>query len=167
MRNSTNVKTREYVKTTLDTNTGELINLVSNAHFTLEREPDYIKLYISTVLAIKELSKSLNPILIEFIKRMSFATPENAHGGQVIYISSGMKKDIARDLDLSMKRLDQSLATFVKSGIFKRLDTGKYQVNPYLFGRGNWADVKRIREAHINFETMEITPIIEYKEVAV
>ena len=76
---------------------------------------------------------------------MTWASSQNKHGGQIIYVNSSMKKDIAEELKLSVSRVNQSLTDFVKSGIFKRIDRGTYQVNPSYFGRGNWQDISEIR----------------------
>lgn len=115
------------------------------------REPDFIKLYLDCILIFKSLSKTLNPILIEFLKHMSYA-----HDDQLIYVNLPMKKSIAQITGKTVKRIDQALADFVKGNIFKRLDRGLYQVNANIFGRGEWKDIKRIRSTFdFNLGTIE------------
>lgn len=108
-------------------------------------EPSFVKLYLDCIFQFKGLSTSLNPILLGFLKRMSYASPELLEGGQIIYVNAQMKRDIAKEVGKSVKRVEQALTDFVKTEIFKRIATGTYQVNPYIFGRGEWKDIKNIR----------------------
>lgn len=110
-----------------------------------EDEPEYIKLYLDTVLYISDLPKGYNSILLAFLNHMSYASVKNNEKGQLIYVNSSMKKNIANDLGVSVARLNQALTDFVKGEIFYRVDRGTYQVNPYLFGKGDWQDIKEIR----------------------
>ena len=66
-----------------------------------------------------------------------------------------------------MKRIEQALTEFVKTGIFKRIATGTYQVNAELFGKGEWKDIKNIR-ATFDFGNGTIeTEIIKNEEEVV
>lgn len=124
---------------------GEILEEISTRRIKNSDEPQFIKLYLDFILSIKDLSKSLNPILLAFLKHMSYANREEQDGGQIIYIASSLKKDIAQELNIGIDRVNQSITQFVKSGIFKRLDRSKYQVNPSIFGRGEWVDIKSIK----------------------
>jgi hypothetical protein len=133
--------------TTVSEVNGEEIEKVTEETKTiaLSAEPPFVKLYLDTVLSIKNLSKSLSPILIGFLKFMSYASSSEGDGGQVIYTNAAMKREIAAKAGVSMKRIDQALSDFVKGGVFRRIDLGTYQVNANLFGRGEWKDIKNIR----------------------
>lgn len=122
------------------------------------REPDFIKLYLDCILTFQSLSKTLNPILIEFLKHMSYA-----HDDQLIYVNMPMKKSIALTTKRTVKRVDQALSEFVKGNIFKRLDRGLYQVNANMFGRGEWKDIKKIRST-FDFNLGTVQTDIEKKE---
>lgn len=108
-------------------------------------EPPFIKLYLDCLCNFKGLSKSLNPILIELLRYMTYANTAESTGGQVIYLNAALKKQIADNTGRTVKRIEQALTDFVKSGIFKRIATGTYQVNAELFGKGDWKDIKNIR----------------------
>lgn len=162
---------RDLDKTTLITNistidytTGEIMEKQEITHIKKGVEPNYIKLYINTLLAFKELPKSLNPILIQFLNYMSYADTTEKNGGQKIYVNIDMKKDIAKNLKLSVESINKGLFQLVKSGIFKRIGTGTYQVNPYMFGKGEWKDISAIR-ATFDFNTGEIITDIETQEI--
>lgn len=126
----------------------------------LSKEPNYVKVYLDTVLIFKDISKSLNPILFEFLKYMSYANIHNSTGGQITFVNKTMKEVIAKSSNVTIKRVDQAITQFVKSDIFKRVGTGTYQVNPNIFGKGDWKDIKKIR-ATFDFNTGEIKADIE------
>jgi hypothetical protein len=62
-----------------------------------------------------------------------------------IVLNSTIKKRIAVDLGIVPKTIDNALVTFVKKGVLLRQDTGVYQANPYLFGKGEWTNIRKIR----------------------
>ena len=126
----------------------------------LSKEPNYVKVYLDTVLIFKDISKSLNPVLFEFLKYMSYANIHDSTGGQIIFVNKTMKEVIAKSSNVTIKRVDQAITQFVKSDIFKRVGTGTYQVNPNIFGKGDWKDIKKIR-ATFYFNTGEIKADIE------
>lgn len=131
---------------------------------TRSSEPDYVKLYLDCVLVLKGLGKGFNPILVEFLKYMSYADIGKTGGGQTIFVNKMLKEQIAKELGLSLKRIEQSITEFVKTGIFKRLGVGTYQVNANIFGKGEWKDIKNIR-ATFDFTTKAIfADIVKHEE---
>lgn len=126
-------------------------------------EPEYVKLYLDCVLTLKGLGKGLNPILLEFVKYMSYADIGKLGGGQTIFVNKCLKEQIAETLGLSLKRIEQAITDFVKSGIFKRLGVGTYQVNANIFGKGDWKDIKNIR-ATFDFANKEVVADIVREE---
>lgn len=103
-------------------------------------EPEYVKLYLKSILFIKSLPKGYNPILISLLKRMSFAEK-----GQVIYLNSYLRKEIIAELNISLTHLEHAITNFVKGKILFRLGTGTYQFNAHIFGKGDWNDIAEIR----------------------
>jgi len=150
-------------KTFVDYETGEVTKQEETTHIKKSAEPNYVKLYITTLLAFKELPKSLNPILIEFLSYMSYADTSEKNGGQKIYVNIDMKRDIANKLNLSVESVNKGLFQLVRSGMFKRIGTGTYQVNPFMFGKGEWKDISAIR-ATFDYNTGEIIADIKTKE---
>lgn len=138
-------KIKEKAVETVITGDGELVERHENYLIQWESEPNYIKLYLDTVLYLSDLPKGYNSILLGFLKYMTYSNPNNAHGGQIIYFNSAMKKDIAKELNVSIARVNQAISDFTKGKILERIDTGTYRVNPYLFGKGDWQDIAEIR----------------------
>lgn len=132
-----------YEKTIIDSETGAILQ--QEVTYKQGIEPPFIKVYLDCLINFKGLSKSLNPILLEFLKYMSYANVNDNSGGQIIYLNAEMKRRIAESTGKTVKRIEQAITGFVKSGIFKRIATGTYQVNADYFGKGNWSDIKNIR----------------------
>lgn len=142
-----------YERTVVDYESGE----IKSQEFIHKRgaEPPFIKLYLDCICNFKGLSKSLNPILIEFLKYMTYANTSDNNGGQIIYLNAEMKRQIALATDKTVKRIEQAITDFVKSGVFRRIATSTYQVNADIFGKGDWKDIKNIR-ATFDFGTGEV-----------
>ncbi|MBU4643223.1 replication/maintenance protein RepL [Bacillus toyonensis] len=100
-------------------------------------EPNYIKVYLDTVLYLKDLPKGLNSILYAFLKRMSY--------GNQLVVNAALKRQIAKELGLSLSSINNAISKFVKGELLVREDTGLYKVNPHLFGKGDWKDIAKIR----------------------
>lgn len=101
------------------------------------KEPNYIKLYLDNILYLKDLPSGLNTVLLAFLKRMSYDNQ--------IVLNAGIKRIIAKETELSVSSINNAITKFVKGDILKRIETGVYQVNPHLFGKGDWVDIAKIR----------------------
>ncbi|MGH0770026.1 replication/maintenance protein RepL, partial [Bacillus paranthracis] len=88
-------------------------------------EPNYIKVYLDTILYLKDLPKGLNSILYAFLKRMSY--------GNQLVVNAALKRQIAKELGLSLSSINNAISKFVKGELLIREDTGLYKVNPHLF----------------------------------
>lgn len=132
-----------YERTIVDHENGEVLT----QEFIHKRgiEPPFVKIYLDCLCDFKGLSKSLNPILLEFLKYMTYANTSEPNGGQIIYLNAALKKNIAIATGKTIKRIEQALTDFVKTGVFTRIATSTYQVNAELFGKGEWKDIKNIR----------------------
>lgn len=107
-----------------------------------ETEPPFVKMYLDTILYLKDLPKGYNSILLAFLRHMTYA---NAEDGQCVFINSAMKRRIAESLDVSISRIDNVLSELNKGEVLTRIDRGMYRVNPHLFGKGDWQDIAKLR----------------------
>ena len=145
-------------KTVLDQETGELKEFELVTEAIVSREPDYVKLYLNTVLAAKNLPITHNTLLNEILLRMTYA---NVDEGQIIYILPYDREKIAKKLNIKPDTIKKAILDFAKAGILRKIANGKYQVNPHLFGKGDWSDIRRIRATFV-FESPDIeNPIID------
>jgi hypothetical protein len=124
---------------------GETKEKKTTRKILLEQEPNYIKLYVNTLLTFKDLPKQMNATLIELLNLMTFANKEAKHGGQLIILNMFVKEEIIERLDIKMNTFKKTLTALTKSGILKRIGNSTYQANPEMFGRGEWTDIKAIR----------------------
>lgn len=128
--------TRSDIKTVIDEN-GVIKRKEEDRTIDWGREPNYIKVYLDTILYLKDLPKGLNGILTAFLKRMSY--------GNQLVLNAALKRQIAKEVGLSMSSINNAITKFVKGEILIREDTGLYRVNPHLFGKGDWSDIAKIR----------------------
>lgn len=141
--------------------TGEVIT--SKTVYKTQTEPEYIKLYIDCLFAVKGVRKGINPIFLAFLPYMSYADINGQGGGQIIFVNKAMKDIIAKKLGLGIDSINKALSELTKAGIFKRLTVGTYQVNPNIVGKGEWKDIKNIR-ATFDFAKKEVVAEIVKEE---
>ena len=139
-------------ETEVDYQTGEVTRRKHTVQF--EPEPNYIKLYLDCLGVFSGnagLSVSLNEIFIELLKLVSYADDD-----QLVTVNAYVKKRIAEKTGKSVRRIEQALQSWIDNKVLFRVARGTYQLNPYLFGRGDWRDVKNLRSS-IDFanRTME------------
>lgn len=128
----------------VDVETGEIISSKTLKEWSLPREePDYVKLYFNAVLEFNAVSCANTPILLELIKYMSYADDEK--GGQMIYLNKYLKDQICKNLNIKDSTLKANISKLCKGNILKRVGTGTYMANPFIFGKGDWASIKNLR----------------------
>lgn len=130
----------QYVeKTTVDEN-GNTLKKESNIVYSVPTEPPYVKMYLDTILYLKDLPKGHNPILMSILKRLPWANQD-----QDIALNAGIKRKIAKEVGCSVSKVNNAITDLVKGEVLFRMDVGVYQVNPHLFGRGEWNDIAKLR----------------------
>jgi len=122
---------------TIKTDTGEVLLSETTSKRRMEREPDFIKLYLKDILYLNDLPKTTNGILYQLLTAMDY---ENR-----IQITAGFKRQIANDLGIKESTVKQAIFNFQKKEIIIKKDTGMYVVNPFYFGKGEWKNIKKLR----------------------
>lgn len=128
---------KEVTTSSVNTETGEVNQVVNVKESFVSREPDYIKLYIEDLTKLNDLPKSTNDLLYSLLKRMNY-------DNEIILVVHN-KKRIAKELNLKLNTIDQNLMKLTDKGILSRVATGVYIANPYIFGRGKWEDIRELR----------------------
>jgi hypothetical protein len=121
----------------VDGSTGVIVEEELVEVYKAEREPDYIKMYVSDIARLNELPKGMDNILMAFLRTMGY--------NNVIPVYKPIKKMISKDLGISIAYLNKAIDAFHKKGVFIRIDRGLYVADPELFARGSWADIKALR----------------------
>ena len=124
-----------YEKETKDFQSGEVVQVEREVQ--IPKEPDFIKLYLDDLVLLKDIPQWVSRVLYSLLKHMNYQNE--------IVLNSTIKRRIAADLGIIPKTIDNALVTFVKKGILNRQDPGVYQANPYLFGKGEWNNIRKIR----------------------
>lgn len=123
--------------------TGEILSETSNVH-SIERlppEPEYIKLYVSEVGRLHGLKSGHRDILL-YVASMC------GYDGCVV-LNPRRKGQIAITLKIAPKSIDNALSEFVKTGLLSRLGRSDFELNPYLFGKGDWKSIRERRESFV------------------
>lgn len=150
------------VKEVVDASTGQVLREETSKTYNFNAEPPYIKLYLQDILYLSDLPKTHDKVLLSLLQKATWASAEY---GMVVVLSAGMKRMIADKLNLkNVRSINNVLTDFVKADILKRIDTGVYQLNPYLFGRGDWQDIAQLRmEVAYTLEGRTFQSVIDYK----
>jgi len=121
----------------VDISTGEISSISRRSQYEIEREPDYVKLYLKDIIRLKGLPPSTTNVLNALLQSMGY--------NNIIPAYAPIKKLICRDLNISMDTLNKAIDNLYKQDILIRLDRGIYMADPELFGRGTWNEIKEIR----------------------
>ncbi|WP_076419651.1 winged helix-turn-helix domain-containing protein [Colwellia sp. UCD-KL20] len=102
-------------------------------------EPHYIKNYQQCFESINDLKNRTEEILNELL----IYTEYNKN---TIYLNQQIKVDICNKLGTAYQTMTNALTELKKSQILLYIGTGLYIVNPYYFGKGEWRELKKIRD---------------------
>jgi hypothetical protein len=146
------LKTNIYQQTDthVDFETGEIHKTISHSISKVEREPNFVKLYIDDLSDLAKLQHSCSELLWELVKRVNYTG--------TISISAGDKKVIVKELGIKSQSFANNISQLIKKNILFRIDTGMYQLNPYYFAKGAWFEVQKQRIEYIEL-TMKYTAL--------
>jgi hypothetical protein len=117
--------------------TGEISQTENKSIFQIDKEPDYVKLYVRDIIRLNDLAPSQGHVLMAMLQSMGY--------NNIIPAYASIKKIMCRDLGISMNTLNKAIDHLYKKNILIRIDRGMYVADPDLFGRGTWGDIKEIR----------------------
>lgn len=107
------------------------------------KEPSFIKLYLDDIGRLNSLQPRTVAILRELLKRVDYSNRVN--------ISLGVKKDICTTLSILNKSgtvavnvFSQHLSKLSEASLLFKIETGSYIINPKLFAKGDWMNIKKI-----------------------
>jgi hypothetical protein len=134
-------KTKNVVKEsstiTIDGATGEVQQISTTQQFASETEPAFVKLYLKDIIRLKELPPSTSSVLHAILNYMNY-------NNEIILIGYN-KKTICANLNIPMNTLNKAIDNLFKANILIRVAPSCYVVDPELFGKGSWKDIKNIR----------------------
>jgi hypothetical protein len=137
----------EKIESVTDRLTGELLSLTTEVTDinTIPAEPNYLKLYIDDLGLLNKLSGGETRALIHI------AALANYDGEMVLPLA--IKKRIAESAGVKVATISDTLTKLIGKGIIKRLDATLYVLNPDLFAKGKWRDIREQRKAFQSITT--------------
>lgn len=133
----------ERVVQTTDELTGEITSRTSNV-VELKRlppEPEYIKLYVEDIGKLHGLSPAHREVLL-------YVAAASGYDG-IATISARRKAAIAMTIKGTVKTVSNALTECVKAKLLRRVGHGEYEPNPFIFGRGSWAEIRERRQQFV------------------
>ncbi|PHD68088.1 replication/maintenance protein RepL [Bacillus toyonensis] len=122
----------------VDINTGEIQEEEKIIDAYIDKEPDYVKIYLRDIVALNDLPKGLDRVINVLLQTMSY--------GNMIILNSFIKKKMTEELGYkTVQVLNNNINKLVNAEILFRQGTGTYQVNSRYFGSGHWHDIQGIR----------------------
>lgn len=137
-------------KIIVDGNTGEVIKTKTDTTMRFPSEPEFVKLYIKDILYLKDMPQACSKVLLSLLAKAKYANKTTINsadaGGLVVSMSGYDRKQLMQETGfVRMSSFNNVLTQLVKGNLLIRLGTGAYRLNPYLFGKGNWKDIKKLR----------------------
>ena len=130
--------TRTEVTETVDKTTGEIeVNKVQSQSFLIDREPDYVKLYLEDITRLKDIPAGMNKVLFELMKGINY--------NGIIMAYKPVKDLMCMNMGISINYLNKCIDEFYKKGILIRYARGVYIADPNLFAKGSWKDIQNLR----------------------
>ncbi|OBZ55002.1 hypothetical protein ABH62_27800, partial [Bacillus cereus] len=105
----------------IDINTGEIQEEEEIINAYIDKEPDYVKIYLKDIVALNDLPKGLDRVINVLLKVMSY--------DNMIILNSFIKKQMAQELGYkTVQVLNNNINKLVNAEILFRKGTGTYQV---------------------------------------
>jgi len=130
----------EEVKQEVDNKTGEIITDVHRTVKKVQKTPDFVMLFTEGVgyLVNAKLTKQEMAVLMLYISRYV------SHYENTLLIDKGTKEVVAEELGTTVNFVNKTISKLHKTGII--IKDKHYKLNPYIFGKGNWNEIRRLRQ---------------------
>ena len=155
---------KQSVETLVMNDKGEMVSKKANKVLSWGAEPSYIKLYLQDILYLSDMPTKHSAILYELLKRSSYAGDKD---GMQVIVNASLKRRIKETLGFkNMSSINNAITDFVKGKILYRVDVGMYNFNPFLFGKGDWQDISRLR-LEVNYDDIKgktFKTVCEYQQ---
>ncbi|MEO3682298.1 replication/maintenance protein RepL [Shewanella vesiculosa] len=140
LRKTKQTLSKSFSKTITNENGDVVENSIENIFKVVKvSEPAYVKHYIQDLDFIYSLPKGT-------IRVLSALFPLVVFNKNTFNLNASLKRQICKKLDIKFASLDNSLSNLCKNRFILRIDTGFYLLNPYYFGKGDWQQMKLIRD---------------------
>lgn len=129
--------TKSSTKVIVNKETGEVLDSEIVTTSVVNKEPNFVKLYVKDIGKLLNLTKSDTSVLFCILGIIGY--------DNIFYAMVNTKTKIMEDIGTPMNTVNDSIRNLNNAGILIRQGKGVYLVNPELFARGSWKDVVKIR----------------------
>lgn len=126
----------------VDDKTGEVKGMETVYVSSPRREPPYVKVYLGDLALLRTLPLYCWPVLLWLLQKAPYATQ-----APYFEIGSPTRAYIGEEMGIRSSSVNHAIADLVKHGAILRVRRGLYQLNPQLFGRGEWKEIAKLRAA--------------------
>ena len=120
-----------------------------------EKKDKFMLLYVEAYSHLTEIPQYANKVLAEILKRMNT-------GDNTIALDAVFRKEIRDKFNVTNAQISMALKKLCHHQIIERKEINQrlfqYKLNPYIFGSGSWADIKKQRlnfNYNFDFEASE------------
>jgi hypothetical protein len=131
-----NIK-HQTVETVESTPDGEWSKTTTVQSTAFEAEPAYVKLYLADIGKLKGLNQSEGDLMKELVRNMGY--------NNMIPLYKPIKELIAKKIPMNYNTLEAAIKKLKEKGVLIPKARGIYIMDPNIFGRGKWKDIKKIR----------------------
>ncbi len=118
--------------------TGEVIETEKEQIINFQKTDDFIMTFTKDLGYLKNLSKG------EIV--LFFGLLQIVNNNNEIILNAGIKKRMSENFDIKIESINVLLSQLVKKQmILKTNEMGVYLLNVFLFGKGKWTDIKKMR----------------------
>lgn len=130
MKKSTLKTSYVETQTTIDKETGEILDVTINkTSYLANTKEDFYLMYSSMVLILKGSSDVKMKLFASLLERYS--------RGQEFSMSKGLKDIIAKETDCKARSLDSAFTELVRANIIVKIETQLYKINPRHIFQGS------------------------------
>lgn len=123
-----------------DNITGEVTDKDINKRvIKVPRTPDFLMLFTKHITYLEQLGKTDNSVL--FVILSHYVGQKN-----LVFLSPQVRKKISAELELDISSVNKAIKNLlIKEVIVTDTDSFMY-LNPFLFGKGNFDEIKKLRQ---------------------
>ncbi|MDD3770336.1 MAG: replication/maintenance protein RepL [Sulfuricurvum sp.] len=130
--------TETIITRNLETQKATHVSEKSTRTLKVPQEDAYVKVYLKDISRLHDLSPQSNKFLYEFFSMANWNTNE-------LQITAGKKNELAQKYNTSKAVIDNVISKLTKKNIIIKKGTGLYILNPHLFGKGTWGEIRALR----------------------
>jgi hypothetical protein len=121
----------------IDNETGKITKHIVISEKKVESEPAYVKMYVEDVVRINNLPGGAGKVLNVLVKNMTYSN--------IVVLINPIKRKIVEETGLTLNTINKAITQLNDAGILIRSERSVYIVDPTLFAKGRWQDIKQLQ----------------------